>query len=378
MVGILLMAALVAWLFLRWRGRQPIMLSRSSLAFVALAAASVVTSLTADFPGVSLEASARLVSSALLFVVLEQVLRDRPDLIRPLLVAVFASLLVPAIVAGFQWYGNVPEVPMYGPAIDVGRIRGTFVHPNAFASHLVILIPLAVALVAVVRGWARTWLVVTGAVSALLLLFTYARGAWIACLLAVLVVGWLQDRRIVWLVVAATVVAPIAIPSVSTRLSDLSEDDNTAIVGDPDSLEWRLGYWVEVLPRTMEGPITGIGLGSIEHSSPLRLAPHNVFVQTLVEMGLAGLTALLFLIASLAVDLKRALRRASPGLDRAAVAGAVGVSIGLLVQCLSENLLNGTMVQMYSLVPLAWATRRSPVAVLVGGPATPSAVRSAA
>lgn len=357
-LGVVFLAASILWLVLRARRGVRLVWSASSVSLAVLAGASLLASVTADVPLVSLQAAMRIASTAIMLVVLEQLLRERPDRLPSLLVAVLASLAVPALVALFQLYGNVPVVPEYGPALEVGRVRGTFVHPNPFAAYLSMLIPLAVALLPHVSGRAKLGVAVAAALSVTLLLFTYARAAWIAALLAVLVIGWLQDRRICWLVIMGTLVVMLTVPSVTTRLSDLRQQQESS--DGPDSLSWRIDYWRRVLPMTLEGPVTGIGLSGVEHATTDKLPPHNVFVQSLVETGLAGLMALLAAVGVLARDLRQAVRRTSSGLRRGVVVAAIGVSVAFLVQCLSENLLDQPVVQWYFVVSVAWATSRLP------------------
>jgi O-antigen ligase len=356
--GLLFLAAAAVWLLLRHRRGQALRLSHSSAAFLALGVACVLSSLTAAVPFASMQASVRVIASAVMFIVLEEVLRDAPGRLPHLLVALFASLAVPAVFAGLQLVGSAPEQPTYGPAIEVGRIQGTFVHPNALATYLVVLIPLALALLPHVGRRARVGLGLCAVTSGVLLLFTYARAAWMAALVGVLIVGWLQDKRIITGVVVGVLVLVVAVPSVATRLGELGEGRD-ALTDDPNSLVWRIEYWGRVLPSMAEGPITGIGLGMVEAEQVEGLPPHNVFVQAAAETGIAGLASLALLVGALAADLRRGLRRAAGGLHRGVAVGAVAVAAGFLAQCFSENLLNQPVSHWYLLVPVAWVTTHS-------------------
>ena len=97
---------------------------------------------------------------------------------------------------------------------------------------------------------------------------TYARGAWAATVLALVVVGLLQDRRILWLLGATSIVAVLAIPSIGVRLSDLTESQKES--GAPgNSLVWRLQYWQQVL-ALQDDPLFGIGFKEVELGQPAR------------------------------------------------------------------------------------------------------------
>jgi O-antigen ligase len=332
--------------------------SRSSAAFAGLGVVCLLSSVTAAEPILSLQASVRVVGSAVMLIVLEETFRDAPWRLRSLLVAFFASLVVPAVFAILQLVGSAPVEPLYGPAIDVGRIQGTFVHPNAFATYLVVVIPLALALLRHVGTRVRVALVGCAAVAGVLLLFTYARAAWIAGLLAVLVVGWKQDKRIIAVLLGGVLLLTVAVPSVSTRLGELGQSRDE-LTEDPNSLVWRIEYWGRILPSISESPVTGIGLGMVERDQAEGLPPHNVFVQAAAETGLAGVTALVLLVAALFGDLRRALASARPGLHRAVVVAAVAAASGFLLQTFSENLLNQPVSHWYLLLPVAWATSHS-------------------
>ncbi|HVE45825.1 MAG TPA: O-antigen ligase family protein [Acidimicrobiales bacterium] len=358
-LGMVILCASAVWLYRRWRSGLPIVSSRSSLAFVALAGVCVLSSVTSDAPTVSFQAALRVVSTAVMLIVLEQALRDRPDRLPGLLVATFASMIVPAFTAALQLQGNVPEVPLYGPALDVGRIQGTFVHPNVFAAYLTMLFPVAVALLPHVRRFVRVGIVTVAGASGFLLFFTYARGAWAAAFVGVMLIGWLQDRRLIWLVIAGTAVVLLAVPSAASRLADLGGDSGS-VIGDPDSLSWRIQYWQDVLPFTSDGPITGIGLNVVERRTAYKLPPHNVFVQAVVETGAAGLLALVAFFLAVTFELRRALRALPAGINRGVVVGAAAAFAAFVVQCSSENLLAQPVVQWYLCVPLAWALSRNP------------------
>jgi O-antigen ligase len=356
LVGILFTSAASWWLYRRMR-TVGLQCSLACSAFIGLGVVAVISSLTAAHPVDSVQASVRLLSSVVMLACLEQLLRERPERIQPLLVAVFASLIIPALVAVTQ-FSNPPEVPTYGPAVEVGRVQGTFFHPNAFATYLTTLIPLALALLPYVKGLQRWAVLAVAGSSALFLLFTYARGAWVAAFLAIVVVGWLQDRRIIALAVLAILLVVLFVPSVVTRLSDLTAEQGP-IAYDTNSLTWRTSYWGHLVPMTLEGPVTGIGLGMVEQRTVQGVPPHNVFVQALVETGVAGLLSLLVVIAAIGHSIAQRLRQVTGGIERGITVGSAAVAVGFLVQCFSENLFNQVISHWYFLVPVALATSQA-------------------
>ncbi|MDY7101014.1 MAG: O-antigen ligase family protein [Actinomycetota bacterium] len=349
-VGVVFLASGSAWMIAQWRAGMLYRMSRSTSWFLLFAFACLLSCAGSPDPFFSVQSALKVAAGALMFAVLEQAYRQRPDRIRHLLAATFVSLIVPALVA-FQQLTSNTEVEQY---LQVSRIQGTFVHPNPFATYLVVVASLALAVRPHLKGINRHLATMALVVASVLTIFTYARGAWIALLLGILVVGAKQDKRLLLGLGLMVVLVVIAVPSVTARLSDLSE---TEAVGDGDanSAAWRFGYWAELLPRVAENPVTGIGMEQVLAQSPDRLQPHNSFVQAIVETGVLGFVALTGFVVSMALDLRNAIRNASPGLARGVAIGAAAAALGVSSQMVSENLLSQAAIHWYLAVPVAFA-----------------------
>jgi O-antigen ligase len=349
-VSLVFLLAAAMWLIAQWRAGELRSPSRPTKWFAALATVGVLSAAGSANPLGSFQVGLKICAGALMLAVLEQVYLARPDRGRHVLAAGAASLIYPAYVAFRQLTGTA-GVEQY---IEVSRIRGTFVHSNSFATFLVIVAVMALAIRPHVKGWARVTANLTFALGGTLTIFTYARGAWIALVLGVIVIGACQDRRLLGLVVVAILAVAIFVPSVSTRLSDLDNERQEGR-GDPNSLAWRFSYWERLLPLTAENPVTGIGLDQVLERSPEKLMPHNSFVQALVETGVVGLTCLLGLILSTGRALRDGIRRAPPGLGRGVAIGAAAAGLGWASQLISENLLTQAAIYWYLVAPIAWA-----------------------
>lgn len=348
-VGLVFLAGGAAWLVAQWRSGNLRPVSAPTRWFLALAAAGSLSAMGSAGMVSSFQVSLKIWAGALMLAVLEQAYQQDPRRIRHILVAGAAALVVPALVS-LQQLSGPQEVEAY---LEVSRIRGTFVHSNPFATFLVILAVVGLAVRPHLDRWARVAANLVVGVAAVLTLFTYARGAWIALFLGVVVIGVCQDKRLLLLVLAVTVGALLFVPSVSSRLSDLTETQQVGN-GDPNSFAWRVRYWERLLPMTAENPVTGIGLDQVLERSPEKLMPHNTLVQALVETGLLGLSALLGLIVSTGAVLARTVRRLPPGLDRGIAVGAAAAGLGWFVQLGSENLLTQAAIFWYLAGPLAW------------------------
>jgi putative inorganic carbon (HCO3(-)) transporter len=369
--GVFLLAAIV-WLVAQYRSGTWTKLSRSSLALLIFGGVAVVSSIGAVLPKASLTSASKLLAIAVMLAVLEQIFAVHPERIKPLLIATFASFIVPALV-GYAQLRNSKPAQTYN-AVNVGRVEGTFVHPNAFAQYLVIIVVLAVALMPHVSvRWRRSLVVI--AVAALpLLLFTYARGAWVALYVALLFVGLAQSKWLVIGLLAGALVVVFTVPSVSTRLGDLSKQKSTLQgVSDPNSASWRVGYWGRVLPLVKQNPITGIGFDMVQHSTPEKLPPHNSIVEAFVETGVIGLAAFLALLVAIWADLRAAFRRRR-GFGRGMTLAAAAIGVTLFMQLFSENLLGQPVILWYFLGPLAWVIAAPVSAVPRRRSLTPAAV----
>jgi len=365
-IGLVFVAAAAAWLVAQRRSGELHPLSQPTKWFLGLAGVGTLSALAAGSPS-SVGVSMKIWAGALMLTVLEQAYRQRPERINAVLVAGAASAVVPAMVAVAQLAG--PR--QLAEFAAVSRIQGTFVHPNPFATYLVLLAIMALALRPHLRGWARVSATAVLAVGSVLTLFTYARGGWIAMVLGVLVVGAYQDRRLIAAVVAVVIAVLLLVPSVTTRLSDLSSNEVSADYAD-NSLAWRIDYWGRLLPLTADNPVTGIGLDQVLERSPERLMPHNSYVQALVETGALGLFALLGLIVSTTLAVRDVLRRAAPGLGRGVAVGAAAVGIGWAAQMATENLLTQAAIFWYLSGPVAFvlALRATlPASATAGEPA---------
>jgi putative inorganic carbon (hco3(-)) transporter len=366
------------WLVVQHRSGHWVPLSIASKALLALAGSGALSLLTSAIPGATAVGVLEVLAGALMFLVLEQLLAGRPDRLRRLLVAVFASMAIPVLV-GLQ---QLLTGQSYGHRVDVGRIHGSFVHPNPYATYLVSMLVLTVGLALATRGLRRYGLVALSGVLGVLLVSTYARAAWAALVVALVYLGFRMSRRLLLAMGIALVGVALFVPSVTARLADLGgEPDRYLPVGVPrNSFEWRVQYWESLLPLAADSPMTGVGLRTVPLLSPERLEPHNIFVQAIVEIGFLGLAALVFVMVATAVTLRR--RRLAAEGDQAGTLAVIAIAAGLalLVQAPTENILTQAMAYWYTAAVATWGyvRWRSPAASASEGPAARAADPQAA
>ena len=353
LVGGVLLLACVLWLFAQRAADTLVRPSRTAQWLLAFAGAAVLSAVGSNGMIDSAQSAARVLAGALTFVVLEQLLARRPILVRWLLAAAALSLLVPAAVALRQLL-TPDEVYAF---TEVSRVQGTFVHPNSFAAYLVAVAATALAVVFASHGAVRNAALAVCALSSTLVLFTYARGAWVAAVLSIAYLLAKRNRTLVLGLVAAGVAVVVLVPSVSSRVADLNGEPTVEIGdGTANSMEWRLGYWQEILPLWRENPVTGVGLDQVPTRTAAAAEPHSGFVQAIVETGTLGFVALMGLIVALWRDLAAARHRATNQFDRWLAFGATAVAAGFLLQLFTENLLTQVAIHLYLWIPIAYAT----------------------
>jgi len=213
---------------------------------------------------------------------------------------------------------------------------------------------LAVALIPYLPRWRLVFSLVAVAAVPLLVL-TYARGAWIGLYLGFVLIGLAQSRTLLVVLFMTTIVITLAVPSVTARLSDLNiAQPKKHQQVDANSAEWRVNYWQEVLPLFKDSPVTGIGVDMIPHTTPEAAPAHNAFIDVIVETGILGIAALLVLIVTVWIGLRRAVRRLSSGLARGLTVAAAAICLATILQFFSESLLTQAAIRLYAVAPLAW------------------------
>lgn len=355
--GFLVMALL--WVIMHVAGGQRLRLGRSyvRLPAVALVAAGFASALSSSAPLTSAQEAVRVMAAVGMLLVLEVLMRQ-PGMVTRVLVAVYASALIPLLVAlGQAATGGGTEIGGFR------RVTGTFDHPNPLAIYLTFLVVMGAGLYRWIDARWRLPLVVLLAVAWGVLLLTYTRSAWIAAVIGIIVVGVLQSRRLIYAVIAGILAVLLLVPSIVARFSDVGSTQYTGAAGD--SLTWRFQYWLDLLPLVERSPLTGIGLKMIQYSTTDGKNAHDDFLRSFVEMGIFGLAAYVALLLALVWTARQALRATHNGLERGIAVGFAGTCSAFLVLSLVSNILSQTVLLWYFFAFAAAATtvasgRRNP------------------
>ncbi|MER3437067.1 MAG: hypothetical protein C4346_05400 [Chloroflexota bacterium] len=162
-----------------------------------------------------------------------------------------------------------------------------------------------------------------------------------------------QARRLGTVAVVALAVVTLALP-VGGRLvsrfgsAALSTGTDAQItVGNFASLE-RAAHWRAAIAMAERNPVLGVGAGNFnaryrEMTTVWRFRiprghAHNAYLQALAQAGVLGLLAYLVLLGTVLRTIWGKLRHAEPGVDRALIIGAAGVTAAVAVHNLVEYL----------------------------------------
>lgn len=362
LLGLVFLAVGGWWLLVRHREAQLCTPSPMSWALVALLTAASLSALVSVVPTISTVGVTRLASAVMMFWVLEQLLRSGDLRIQEVMQAVVVSAVGVAAYSGWQLATGSAPVDEY---TGLDRVTGPFVHASVLAKYVALLLGAALAWAIWTRGVSR--IVSLGAlpVLSLLLVLTYTRGAWIAALVAVLVLLARWDWRALGLGVLSLVTAGVTIPAIYERIAEIWREPEVKLPGVPDnSLDWRIGYWQDLVPMARLSPVNGLGLDTVPILGGIDLAAHNVWVQTYVELGVVGVLAMVSVVVATAATVRAAGRNGSlapPGPHRAAQEAAVAAAWCLFLMTPTENLLSETTTLWYGAVLLLCGTAPRPV-----------------
>jgi O-antigen ligase len=188
----------------------------------------------------------------------------------------------------------------------IGIVQGMFGNPNDLALSLNVLLPLSVAFALINRGWKRSCYFACAAVLTVGVVVTFSRGGFLGLLAAGVVLLWKLSRRNRGLAVIAFVLATgfflaIMPAGYSSRLTTiLSVEEDTT--GSSQARRDLLNRAVEVASNHL---VIGVGMGNFHIYSIREQVAHNSYLEIASELGLAGLMAYLFLIASPIRSLRR-------------------------------------------------------------------------
>lgn len=255
---------------------------------------------------------------------------------RPVLATVSTALTLLAGAALIAWATGLQELrPL---TVDgAGRLTWPFEHPNNLGWTCALGLVFAIAGVLTGSGWReRTAYAAAVVVGGAALLATLSRTAWLALLVALVVLAIAGvARRLLLAGLAVLVLAslPVTLPRFTSP--------------DAGADNVRLSIWEDAWRILLDHPVAGIGLGRFDlYATPipapegLRPPPHahDVVLTFAAEAGVLGGLGVIAILAVAAVDAWRAAHRSTPVMRPASAAAAGAVAALLVVGVLDDPL----------------------------------------
>jgi putative inorganic carbon (HCO3(-)) transporter len=163
-------------------------------------------------------------------------------------------------------------------------------------------------------------------------MYTFSRGAYIAVLFSVLVLGLLKDRKLLLLLGAFLLTWQTVVPKPVRERVNMTENSSGQLEASAQS---RVDLWENAEKSIISSPLVGTGFATFqlgEHVDNLK-DTHNWYVKIMVETGLIGLIIAFFLLQQMLATAYRLFKRATDPLYR-------GLGLGLLLatcSCIIAN-----------------------------------------
>ncbi|MDX6534871.1 MAG: hypothetical protein QOF68_2615 [Gaiellales bacterium] len=325
-----------AYVIERWSEARGAPSTRPYILFVLIALAGVAVAPSAG--GAATEVM-RLVSVMVLYLTAYTVIRDRRGVAR-MVAAVILSAALPTAVALWQFaHGGSTVIG------EIGRATGTFLHPDPFGIFLGFMAAFLVPLLLCRELQARWVVIVASPLVLVALVGSYTRNGWLGFVVGLTVVAAVRYRSLLLAGPLLLIVIAMAFPSTVHRFSDLGAERTQ--YGPGNSLRARFDLWRDNLPKVQHNPVLGKGFKSIIEEGPKRANVHSDIVRAVVETGIPGLAAFLWLLVSMWVACRRSFRRAVRSRDPVVAAVALGglaAASGYIVMTLDSNLMTQVAV----------------------------------
>jgi len=321
---------------LREWGRETRILAIAIGAFLLVA---LIASVQALEPSESVSKVLLVVTAVALFAAVRQVCTERRQQL-VVIGGIVAGLLAASLQGVVQHFLGIFSTEGFVAGFEVvGRVQGSFGHPNLYAGYLAAVLPLALALVLSRRYpvGLRALAITASAFALPALYFTFARGAIIGLVGgAIIWFAVFRPRAAFMIAIGLAVAAAIWVPATLKERFDPEESGSDVTL--------RADIWKSALDIYSDHALLGVGVNNFSvayerlpavtdagaqrrllHQDLLLIPPHpqSMYLQSLAEQGIIGLLALVGLIGAALSVLARAARSSGP------LARLLGFSVGI-------------------------------------------------
>jgi O-antigen ligase len=395
LVPAVLAAVLVYGVLISRDGRR-LARPRLALAVPAFVGVGLLSSLLAMDPAQTVTKAFLLLAALTVFLGVFQICRDRDRL-----TVVVAGVVLAVLIAGIQGIlqqanGQYSTEGFLANGQFVGRVQGSFGHPNQYGGFIAVLLPVTIA-VCLGRGFPSglRWLAGFAALAALPALnYSYARGAIGALLIGSLIWLCLFKPKAAGFVALSTLIVVLVVAPVQLKDRFSTQDQAGAV-------SIRADIWGAALDIYSERPLLGAGPNNFPvaykglpstlanasqrqllHNELLLIPPYaqNLYLNVLAEEGLFGIVALVILLTYAVMTAYRGCRLS----DRRGRMLGFGLGIGivaLLIHSIVEvTLTTPLMLPLSALIAAMavwlWLERDGRVRVVGSAPPQREALRA--
>jgi len=289
------------------------------------------------------------------------------------------AFLVSAIAPFFV--GLLQIITKTGLADESGflRIYSIFAHPNALSYFLVIILTLLIYFFIIAENQKiKIFYLVSIILNFILLIFTYSRGAWLALLITLLLLGVLKYRKLLLKSLVIISFFTILIFSINLFFQNynssifLNFDLSRRIIksfssSHNSSISWRIDLWQEMAKTFWKKPFLGYGIGGFEKES-LKInglyagsyEAHNDYLRLAIELGLIGLTVYILLILITLNKIIKIYKKLEDKNLKIFCLCFLCLFISLFIVSFTENILRNTIVQwlLWSFIALIFKSTK--------------------
>jgi len=319
------------------------------IAFFALIFMLLVFINSPDF-AVAIEGFRVVVQHVLWYYLALQLLRDRMTIHRTLW-----TFIVGIGLLGFHGiYQYLTKAPMLGNWVDSGETITTRAYsiidsPNAFASLLVLFIPIGFAMFIAHKDiLLKIIALIFTLAMGVSLLVTFSRGAWIAAFLSIIVFFLFMARRMILFIFAVVFAALFNMNAIYNRFSYMFTQEYRMKSANGGRI-YRYNYGLD---KVANDKTIGLGLGRFGGAVATNhnLAPFymdNYYLKTYIETGYVGITTFALLILTLLFNSVRYILGIKEKEDRILSYGIFSGMIGVLIHNFVENIFELPFMVIY-------------------------------
>jgi len=331
-IGVMAIGSLVISMLVRQR--FSFYMGRPGYALVLMIAAFTLSAFTAYYLTEVKETLIEMLRLLTVFVLIANIC-DTPRKLKAVAWLYFATVGIMSIISVVNYYNGIVWYRM-GITRALG-LGGSYGDPNSHGSTIAYALPVMFYYIRSSRNQIeKVILTAFGLIECWNIILTGSRTAMVGVLFVVGVVIWRSERKLVYILAAAVLLA-LAVVTMPDQYKErfISTADLSSHTAASESARGRIEGLEHGLLLFMKSPLTGVGAGCYAIARGwefgVYFSAHNMLGQLIAETGFVGLTAFGFFAWSIFVSIKRARENLQSRLDDPDANFLSGLTEGLYV-----------------------------------------------